>query len=78
MKELLFLALYVTGGVCLLGCVLSVMGIFWGKPMHLKLGAEVPADWRAAVSFFIVGAVCLAIVHFVDRKKIRVDQNNPD
>jgi hypothetical protein len=77
MKDLLFLFLQLVGGVCLLGSVLSVIGIIWGKPMHLK-GAAVPDDWRAAVSFLIVGVVCFAIVYLAGRKKKAASQNNPD
>jgi hypothetical protein len=43
MKDLFFLLLQLVGGVCLLGFVLSVIGIIWGEPMNLK-GAEVPND----------------------------------
>ena len=77
MKDLLFMLLQLVGGVCLLGFVLSILGILWGKPMRLK-GAEVPDDWRAAVSFLVAGAICFAIVHFASRKKNSGDQNNPD
>lgn len=77
MKDLFFLLLQLVGGVCLLGFVLSIIGILWGKPMSLK-GAEVPNDWRAAVSFLIAGAICFAIVHFASGKKQPANQNNPD
>jgi len=75
MKDMLFLLLQLIGAVCLIGFVLSVLGILWGEPMNMK-GAEVPDDWRAAVSFLVAGAVCFAIVHFGSRKKSV--QNNPD
>jgi membrane protein DedA with SNARE-associated domain len=68
MKNLLFLLLQIVGGVCALGGVLSVMGIIWGKPMHLK-GAEVPDDWRAAVSFVIAAVICFGIVYLAERRK---------
>jgi hypothetical protein len=68
MKDLFLLLLQLVGGVCGLGFVLSIIGMLWGKPMNLK-GAEVPNDWRAAVSFLVASAVCFAIVYFVDRKK---------
>jgi len=68
MKDLFFLLLQIIGGVCGLGFLLSVIGIIWGKPMNLK-GAEVPNDWRAAVSFLIASAICFGIVYLVDRKK---------
>lgn len=74
MKDLLILLIQLVGGVCLLGFVLSILGIFWGEPMRLK-GAEVPDDWRAAVSFLVAGAVCFGIVYLATRKK---DQNKPD
>ena len=77
MKDLFFLLLQIVGGVCLLGSVLSVIGIIWGKPMYLK-GAEVPDDWRAAVSFLIAGAVCFGVVYLADRKKKAANQNSPD
>jgi hypothetical protein len=77
MKDLFFLLLQLIGGVCLLGFVLSIIGIVWGKPMNLK-GAEVPDDWRAAVSFLIAGAICFAIVYFVERRNKSAAQNNPD
>ena len=68
MKDMLLLLLQLVAGVCLIGFILSVIGIFWGKPMSLK-GAEVPADWRAAVSFFVAAAVVGGIVYLADRKK---------
>lgn len=74
MKDLFFLLLQLIGGVCLVGFVLSILGIFWGEPMNLK-GAEVPDDWRAAVSFLVAGVVCFAIVYFASRKN---RQNSPD
>lgn len=77
MKDLFLLLLQLIGGVCGIGFVLSVIGILWGKPMNLK-GAEVPADWRAAVSFLVAGAICFAIVHFAGRGKRPANQNNPD
>ena len=66
--NLLFLLLQIIGGVCGLGAVLSVIGIIWGKPMRLK-GAEVPDDWRAAISFVIAAVVCFGIVYLVERRK---------
>jgi hypothetical protein len=36
--------------------------------MHLK-GAEVPADWRAAVLFLLAAAFIGGIVYLVERKK---------
>ena len=78
MKDLFFLLLQIIGGVCLIGFILSIIGILWGKPMNLK-GAEVPNDWRAALAFLIASAICFAIVHFVGgSKKAAVNQNNPD
>ncbi len=77
MKDLFLLLLQLIGGVCLLGFVLSIVGILWGGPMRLK-GAEVPDDWRAAVSFLVAGAVCFGIVYLIDRKKTPANQNNPD
>lgn len=74
MKDLLLLLLQLVGGVCLLGSVLSLLGILWGEPMRLK-GAEVPDDWRAAVAFLAAGAVCFGIVYLATRKKV---QNKPD
>ena len=68
MKELFFLLLQIVGGVCGLGAILSVIGIFWGKPMHLK-GAEVPNDWLSALTFAIAAAICFGIVYLVGRKK---------
>lgn len=68
MKDLLFLLLQLIGGVCLVGAILSVIGIVWGKPMSLK-GAEVPDDWRAAVSFVIASAICFGIVYLAGRTK---------
>ena len=67
MKDLLFLLLQLIGGVCAIGAILSVIGIIWGKPMNLK-GAEVPNDWRAAVSFIVASAVCFGIVYLATRK----------
>ena len=72
MKNLLFLLLQIVGGVCAIGAILSVIGIIWGKPMRLK-GAEVPDDWRAALSFVIAAAVCFGIVYLVERRK-KTDQ----
>lgn len=60
--------LQIIGFVCAVGFILSVIGILWGKPMHFK-GAEVPADWRAAVSFLAAAAVIGGIFYFIDRKK---------
>ena len=77
MKDLLLLLLQLIGAVCLLGFLLSILGILWGEPMNLK-GAEVPDDWRAAASFLVAGAVCFAIVHLAGRKKTPADQNHPD
>jgi hypothetical protein len=68
MKDLLLLLLQIIAGVCLIGFILSVVGILWGKPMYLK-GAEVPADWRAAVSFLVAAAIFGGIVYLWDRKK---------
>jgi len=68
MKSLLLMLLQIIGFVCAVGFILSVIGIFWGKPMHLK-GAEVPADWRAAVSFLVAAAVIGGIFYVIDRKK---------
>ena len=68
MKDLLLLLLQLIGGVCAVGAILSVIGIIWGKPMSLK-GAEVPNDWRAAVSFVIASAVCFGIVYLAGRNK---------
>ena len=68
MKDLLLMLLQIVGVVCFLGFILSLIGILWGKPMHLK-GAEVPADWRAAVSFLIAAAVIGGIVYLVERRK---------
>ena len=68
MKSLLLMLLQIIGFVCAVGFILSVMGILWGKPMHLK-GAEVPADWRAAVSFLGAAAVIGGIFYVIDRKK---------
>jgi len=36
--------------------------------MHLK-GAEVPADWRAAISFLVAAAVIGGIFYILDKKK---------
>jgi hypothetical protein len=72
MKNLLFFLLQIIGGVCGLGAVLSVIGIIWGKPMHLK-GAEIPNDWRAALSMAVAAVVCFGIVYLVERRK-KVDQ----
>ena len=68
MKNMLFLVLQIVAGVCLIGFILSVIGLIWGKPMHFK-GAEVPDDWRAAVSFLAASVVLFGIVYFGDRKK---------
>ena len=68
MKDMLLLLLQLVAGVCLIGFVLSVIGMLWGKPMSLK-GAEVPADWRAAVSFFVAAAILGGIAYLADRKK---------
>jgi hypothetical protein len=68
MKNLLFLLLQIVGGVCAIGAILSVIGIVWGKPMHFK-GAEVPDDWRAALSMAIAAVVCFGIVYLVERRK---------
>ena len=68
MKDMLLLLLQLVAGVCLIGFVLSVIGMLWGKPMSLK-GAEVPADWRAAVSFFVAAAILGRIAYLADRKK---------
>jgi hypothetical protein len=68
MKDLFFLLLQLIGGVCGIGAILSIIGIVWGKPMHLK-GAEVPNDWRAAVAFMIAAAVCFGIVYLAGRRK---------
>jgi hypothetical protein len=67
MKDLLLMLLQIVGVVCFLGFILSVIGILWGKPMHLK-GAEVPADWRAAVSFLIAAAVIGGVFYLTGRK----------
>ena len=77
MKDLFLLLLQLIGAVCGIGFLLSLLGIVWGKPMELK-GAEVPADWRAAVSFLVAGAICFAIVYLATRKTKTADQNNPD
>ena len=68
MKDMLLLLLQIVAGVCLIGVILSVIGMLWGKPMSLK-GAEVPADWRAAVSFFVAAAILGGIAYLADRKK---------
>jgi hypothetical protein len=68
MKNLLLLLLQIIGFVCAVGFILSVIGILWGKPMHLK-GAEVPADWRAAISFLVAAAVIGGIFYILDKKK---------
>ena len=68
MKDMLFLLLQIVSGVCLIGFILSVIGIIWGKPMYLK-GAEVPADWRAAASFIGAAIILFGIVYLADRKK---------
>ena len=68
MKDMLLLLLQIVAGVCLIGFILSVIGMLWGKPMSLK-GAEVPADWRAAVSFFVAAAILGGIAYLADRKK---------
>ena len=68
MKSLLLLVLQIVGFVCAIGFILSVIGIIWGKPMHLK-GAEVPNDWRAAVSFLVAAAVIGGIFYLLDKKK---------
>ena len=75
MKDMFLLLLQLIGAVCLIGFILSILGILWGEPMNLK-GAEVPDDWRAAVSFIIAAGICFGIVHLWDRKK--AGQNNPD
>lgn len=67
MKDLLLLLVQIVGGVCAIGAILSVIGIIWGKPMHFK-GAEVPDDWRAAVSFVLAALVCFGIVYLTGRK----------
>ncbi|MEP7147620.1 MAG: hypothetical protein ABI857_01885 [Acidobacteriota bacterium] len=77
MKNLFLLLLQLVGAVCGIGFLLSIIGIIWGKPMSLK-GAEVPNDWRAAVSFLIAASVCFAIAYLVDRKKKAGNQNKPD
>jgi hypothetical protein len=68
MKNLLLLLLQIIGFVCAVGFILSVIGILWGKPMHLK-GAEVTADWRAAISFLVAAAVIGGIFYILDKKK---------
>ena len=68
MKDMLLLLLQLVAGVCLIGFILSVIGMLWGKPMSLE-GAEVPADWRAAVSFFVAAAILGGIAYLADRKK---------
>ena len=68
MKDLFLLLLQIIGGVCGIGAVLSVIGIVLGRPMHFK-GAEVPDDWRAAVTFVIAAVVCFGIVYLAGRKK---------
>jgi ABC-type antimicrobial peptide transport system permease subunit len=68
MKDLLLMLLQITGVVCFIGFILSVIGILWGKPMYLK-GTEVPADWRAAVSFLIAAAIIAGIFYLIGRKK---------
>jgi hypothetical protein len=68
MLNLLLLLVQIIGGVCLIGFILSIIGILWGKPMMFK-GAEVPNDWRAAVAFIIASAVCFGIVYLSGRKK---------
>jgi len=68
MKNLLLLLLQIIGFVCAVGFILSVIGILWGKPMHLK-GAEVPADWRAAISFLVAASVIGGIFYILDKKK---------
>jgi hypothetical protein len=68
MKDLLLMLLQIIGFVCLIGFILSVIGIIWGQPMHLK-GAEVPADWRAAVSFLVAAALIGGIFYLMGRKK---------
>ena len=68
MKDMLLLLLQIVAGVCLIGFILSVIGMLWGKPMSLK-GAEVPADWRAALSFFVATAILGGIVYLAERKK---------
>ena len=68
MKNLLLLLLQIIGFVCAVGFILSVIGILWGKPMHLK-GAEVPQDWRAAISFLVAAAVIGGIFYILDKKK---------
>ena len=77
MKDMLLLLLQIIGAVCLIGFILSVLGIVWGEPMNLK-GAEVPDDWRAAVSFAIASAICFGIVYLATHKKMPAVQNNPD
>jgi len=67
-KSLLLLILQIVGFVCAIGFILSVIGIIWDKPMHLK-GAEVPNDWRAAVSFLLAAAVIGGIFYLLDKKK---------
>ena len=68
MKSLLLLILQIVGFVCAIGFILSVIGIIWDKPMHLK-GAEVLNDWRAAVSFLLAAAVIGGIFYLLDKKK---------
>jgi hypothetical protein len=60
--------LQIIGFVCFIGFILSVIGILWGKPMHLK-GAEVPADWRAAISFLTAALVIGGIFYLLEKKK---------
>ena len=74
MKDMLMLLLQLVGAVCLIGFSLSVQGIVWGEPFNLK-GAEVPDDWRAAVSFLIASGVCFGIAYLFGWKK---PQNSPD
>jgi len=68
MKDILILLVQLVGAVCLIGFILSVLGIIWGEPLRLK-GAEVPDDWRAAVSFLVASGVCFGIAYLFGRKK---------
>jgi putative exporter of polyketide antibiotics len=68
MKNLLLLVLQIVGMVCAIGFILSVIGIFLGRPLHFK-GAEAPNDWRAAVTFLIAAAVIGGIFYLLGKRR---------
>ena len=68
MKDILLLLLQWIGVICAVGFILSTIGIFLGHPLYFK-GAEAPADWRAAVTFFIAAAVIGGIFYLLGRRK---------